>query len=158
MLLLFNFAIRFWFCSINVPSTNTKYQINKCVTKFMVTKRDYFFQNLNILQSKTPKLGSWFHVGKLMTDRKTVEDMRAATKANHVDVLRGWRILNHCCGTGGFAAEQDCNTKNQISKLRNLTEHKAGIFYEIWISVVNILHSVRNHIDICPTYIWLFSL
>ena len=88
-----------------------------------------------------------------MTDRKTVEDMRAATKASHVDVLRGWRILNHCCGTGGLAAEQDFDTQNQISKVKHLTEHEAGIFYEIWISVVNILHSVRNHIDICPTYI-----
>ena len=59
------------------------------------------------IQSNTPNLGSLVQVGKLITDKKKVAEIRAATRANQVDVCSGWRILNHCCGTGGLAKQEN---------------------------------------------------
>ena len=32
----------------------------------------------------------------------------------------------------------------------NLTEHKSGILYPVWLREVDVLHPVRHHEQVCP--------
>ena len=112
MLLLLSFANLAWFCSTNVPKTNT-----------MIRRRNFFISSIFLnLQSENPNWGLLFQEALLMRDRNKVVERIAAKSAKiifkmfprnvifyvfpiHVDVWRGWTILSHWGGLGGLAIE-----------------------------------------------------
>ena len=129
MLLLFSFFNLAWFCSNNVAKTNTllkswdiknyfklKTTYNPRIQKkdFCSKKRPYWWvirtKLLKVLRQKVLKMAKWSNEG-----------LGSSWMPIQVDFWRGWRILSHCGGFGGFARKSlitNDNIKNILLSMK----------------------------------------